>query len=130
MDNKEIVETRESLRESLEEDIKDNKKKNEQIGKIVFYENFELVNEAKGSMGLIENEVFIVLTRFSHLDAVNHGATFSFHHLEISDFHCVTVSSNFVFKEVFIVVYKVFHFSAVNHGATFSFHHLEISDFH
>ena len=60
MNNKEIVEARDSLRENLENDIKDNQKRNEQIGKIVFYENFELVNEAKGSMGLVENEVFIV----------------------------------------------------------------------
>lgn len=60
MNNKEIVEARDSLRKNLENDIKDNQKRNEQIGKIVFYENFELVNEAKGSMGLVENEVFIV----------------------------------------------------------------------
>ena len=60
MNNKEIIEARDSLREKLEEDIKDNKKKNEQIGKIVYYEDFELINEAKGKLGLIENEVFIV----------------------------------------------------------------------
>lgn len=60
MNNKEIIEARDSLREKLEEDIKDKKKKNEQIGKIVYYEDFELINEAKGKLGLIENEVFIV----------------------------------------------------------------------
>ena len=60
MDNKEIVEARDNLRENLENDIKINKKKNEQIGKIVYYEDFELINECKGNLGLIENEVFIV----------------------------------------------------------------------
>ena len=60
MNNKEIIEARDSLREKLEEDIKDKKKKNEQIGKIVYYEDFELINEAKGKLGLMENEVFIV----------------------------------------------------------------------
>ena len=65
MNNKEIIEARDSLREKLEEDIKDNKKKNEQIGKIVYYEDFELINEAKGRLGLIENEVFIVTRNIS-----------------------------------------------------------------
>ena len=60
MNNKEIVEARDNLRENLENDIKINKKKNEQIGKIVYYEDFELINECKGNLGLIENEVFIV----------------------------------------------------------------------
>lgn len=60
MNNKEIIEARDNLRESLEKDIKDNKKKNEQIGKIVFYKDFELVNKTKEHLGLIENEVFIV----------------------------------------------------------------------
>ena len=60
MDNKEIIEARDNLRENLENDIKINKKKNEQIGKIVFYKDFELVNEDKGNLGLIENEIFIV----------------------------------------------------------------------
>lgn len=60
MNNKKIIEARDGLREKLEEDIKEKKKKNEQIGKIVYYEDFELINEAKGKLGLIENEVFIV----------------------------------------------------------------------
>ena len=60
MNNKEIVEVRDNLRMNLENDIKENNKKNEQIGKIVFYKDFELVNKTKEHMGLIENEVFIV----------------------------------------------------------------------
>lgn len=60
MNNKEIIESRDNLREMLEEDIKVNKKKNEQIGKIVFYKDFELINKTKKHLGLIENEVFIV----------------------------------------------------------------------
>jgi len=60
MNNKEISEARNNLRTTLEKDIKDNKKKNEQIGKIVFYKDFELINKTKKHLGLIENEVFIV----------------------------------------------------------------------
>lgn len=60
MDSKEIIESRDNLRTKLEEDIKINKKKNEQIGKIVFYKDFELINKTKTHLGLIENEVFIV----------------------------------------------------------------------
>jgi len=60
MNNKEIIESRNNLRTTLEKDIKDNKKKNEQIGKIVFYKDFELINKTKKHLGLIENEVFIV----------------------------------------------------------------------
>lgn len=60
MENKEIIECRDNLRTKLEEDIIINKKKNEQIGKIVFYKDFELINKTKKHLGLIENEVFIV----------------------------------------------------------------------
>ena len=60
MNNKEIIEARDTLRENLENDIKVNKKKNEQIGKIVFYKDFELINGSQDDFGLIENEVFIV----------------------------------------------------------------------
>lgn len=60
MNKEEIVESRDNLRDKLENDIKLNKKKNEQIGKIVFYKDFELINQTKKHLGLIENEVFIV----------------------------------------------------------------------
>lgn len=60
MNNQEIIEARDNLRMNLENDIKEHKKKNEQIGKIVFYKDFELVNKTKEHLGLIENEIFIV----------------------------------------------------------------------
>lgn len=60
MENEEIIESRDNLRAKLEEDIKVGRKKNEQIGKIVFYKDFELINKTKTHLGLIENEVFIV----------------------------------------------------------------------
>lgn len=60
MEKEEIIESRDNLRDKLEDDIKLNKKKNEQIGKIVFYKDFELINQTKKHMGLIENEVFVV----------------------------------------------------------------------
>ena len=60
MEREKIIEARDNLREKLENDIKEGNKKNEQIGKIVFYENFELINRTEEHLGLTENEVFIV----------------------------------------------------------------------
>lgn len=60
MEYNDIIESRDKLRDKLEQDIKDNKRKSEQIGKIVFYKDFELINKTKEHIGLIENEVFVV----------------------------------------------------------------------
>ena len=60
MEKEEAIKYRDELRTDLENDIKEKGTKNEFIGKIVYYSEYEIINQTEEHMGLEEKDIFVV----------------------------------------------------------------------